>query len=342
MRLDLFSLRIFLTVCEEGNLTRAAEREHIAASAISKRIQDLEALFETRLLNRNVRGVVPTEAGEMLARRARGLFGLVEQIRGDLSEYACGSVGEVTIQANGSAIASTLTRELAGFSAEHPGLRLQVHESFSPDVVRAVNQGLADLGVFARTFPVPDGLTVYPYRTDRLLAVVPAEHPLAGRPNIAFAELLDFEQVGVAEGSSLAQLLAHAAEGLQRKIRFRCTVTTNEVVRWMVAAGFGVAILPEGFVRPYEALMNIRGVPLDDPWAHRQISIAVREPYNLTKPARLLLDALRLRKGAGSGEPVRDGLAAERRLDAVEQKIAHATAGLDRGAALMGLTEHVR
>lgn len=338
MRLDLFSLRIFLTAVEEGNLTRAAEREHIAASAISKRIQDLESLFKTRLLNRNVRGVAPTEAGEMLARRARGLFGIVEQIRGDLSEYASGAVGEVTIQANGSAIAGFLTRDLAAFSAEHAGLRLDVHESFSPDVVRAVNQGLADLGIFARTVPVPDGLTIYPYRTDRLLAVVPGGHALASRPSIAFAELLEFEQIGVAEGSSLSQLLASAAEGLQRKIRFRCTVTTNEVVRWMVGAGFGVAILPEGFVRPYEALMGIRGVPLEDAWAHRELSIAVRDPPTMTKSARLLLDALRAKPGtAPSGEAVRDGLAPERRRDAVEEKVAHAAAGLDRRAALVGL-----
>ncbi len=307
MRLDLFSMRIFLTVVEEGNLTRAAEREHIAASAISKRIQDLEALFETRLLNRNVRGVVPTEAGEMLARRARVLFGLVEEMRSDLSEFASGTVGEVTIHANGSAIAGFLARDLADFTAQHAGLRLDLHEALSPMVVRSVSQGLAEIGVFARTVPVPEALTIYPYRTDRLLAVVPEDHPLASRPSIAFGELLDFEQVGVAEGSSLAQLLHHAADSMQRKMRFRCTVSTNEVVRWMVGAGFGVSIPPEEFVRPYESLMRIRGVPLEEPWAHRQLSLAVRDPLSMTKPARLLLDALRA--GARPAGRVREAAA---------------------------------
>jgi DNA-binding transcriptional LysR family regulator len=293
MRLDLVSLRIFLSIVEEGNLTKAAEREHIAASAVSKRIQDLEHGFGVRLLNRSIRGVVPTAAGEALARRARSLFGVVNQIRGELSGFAAGRLGEVVMHANGSAIAEFLAADLRSFLEANPGVKVELHEELSPEIVRAVNQGLADIGIFADTIEVPEGLTVYSYRTDRLLAVVPAGHPLASRPSIAFAELLEFEQIGVAEGSSLAQLLRTAARELDRPIRFNCTVSTNEVVRWMVDAGFGVAILPEGFVLPYERILRIRGVSLEDPWAHRQLSIAVRDPQNLTKAARNLLEWLR-------------------------------------------------
>jgi len=305
MRLDLVSLRIFLAVVEEGNLTKAAEREHIAASAASKRIQDLEHEFGVRLLTRSIRGVMPTAAGEALARRARGLFGMVGQIRGELDAYAAGSLGEVVVHANGSAIAEFLASDLRAFLAENRQVKVDLHEVLSPEVIRAVNQGSSDLGIFADNVAVPPGLTVHPYRTDRLLAVVPVDHPLATRPSIAFSELLEFEQIGVAEGSSLAQLLRDAAQSLDRPIRFNCTVSTNEVVRWMVDAGFGVAILPEGFVRPYERILRIRGVPLEDPWAHRRLLIAVRDPQTLTRAARNLLAWLTGSTDAAAQENVR-------------------------------------
>ncbi len=292
MRLDLLSFRVFLSVIEEGNIARAAEREHIAASAISKRIQDLETEFGVRLLYRHVKGVTPTAAGEALTRNLRSLFAIVDRIKGELSEHAEGNRGRVIVHANGSAIVEFLAADLKAFGIAHPAVQVDLHEQLSPAVVRAVHEGVADLGIYDGALEAPGDLEVRPYRQDRLLAVLPLDHPLAGRGSVAFEDLLDYDIISTHEGSSIAWLMARAARELKRSIRAALAVGSNEVVRYMVDAGRGVAILPEGFVRPYEGLLAIRGVPLSDRWAKRQLAICLRNPAGLTTAARRLLALL--------------------------------------------------
>ena len=297
MRLDLTTLKIFLAVFEEGNIGRAAEREHIAASAVSKRIHDLEAEVGVELLHRHAKGVTPTAGGRALAAHARNLFGVIERMRGEMSEHAAGVRGHVRVHANGSAIVEFLMQDLREFMATYPLVTIDLCEELSVAAMRSVRDGVADVGIFANNVEVPTGVRTYPYRTDQLLAVVPLTHPFADRIGIRFEEILDFGLIGVHEGSSLAGLLTEAAAALKRQIRFNFTVTTNEVVRLMVEADLGIAVLPEGFVRRYERGMRIRGVPLTDTWAQRRLDIAVRET-GITVPARLLLEHLTRRPAA--------------------------------------------
>ncbi|WGF90112.1 LysR substrate-binding domain-containing protein [Marinivivus vitaminiproducens] len=293
MRFDLLSLRIFQTVVEEGNLTKAAEREHMAVSAASKRIQNLEHDVGVRLLHRTVKGAAPTAAGTALARRCRALFDLIGTMRAELDDYASGQLGEVIVHANGSAIVEYLAGDLRAFLTERPAVKLSLHENVSPEVLRAVSNGLADFGVFANTMALPPNLTVYPYRRDRVVAVVPRGHSLANRESVAFAELLDHDQICSNEAHSLTALQLREAERLGRTLRFAYTVRTNEVARWMVHTGLGIVMLPEGFAVPYERSLAVRVIPVADPWALRDLSIAVRDPDGLTGAARLLLEWLR-------------------------------------------------
>jgi len=87
---DPASLRMFIAVCEERNIARAAEREAIVASAISKRIAALESDVGVPLLKRGRRGIEPTPAGESMLRQAREVLGLMDRMRAELSEFATG------------------------------------------------------------------------------------------------------------------------------------------------------------------------------------------------------------------------------------------------------------
>jgi DNA-binding transcriptional LysR family regulator len=290
MRMDLTTLQVFLAAVEEGNIGRAAEREHIASSAVSKRIQDLEVEFGQPLLHRQPKGVTPTAAGAALADHVRSLFGILDRIRGEMSEHARGARGHVRVRANGSSIVEFLAADLKTFATAHPQIRIALSEGLSADVTRAVRDGLADLGIYAESGEsVPPGLVTHPYRTDQLVAVVPATHPLAGRDRIALAEVLDMAELSVPEGSSLADLLTQAAGSLKLSHQLTMTAATNEVLRTMVAVGLAVAVLPDGFVTPYEQMLAIRGVPISDAWAQRQLLLCTREQCFLTVPTRLLM-----------------------------------------------------
>ena len=145
-RLDLTSLQLFVTVCESGSIGRAAEREGIAASAVSKRLSDLEGVLETPLLYRHARGGDLTPAGETLLHHARGmLFGL-DKMQGELSEYAEGVRGHVRVHANISAIVQFLPEDLAGFLAQHGQVKLDLEERGSTEINRAVHDLVASYG----------------------------------------------------------------------------------------------------------------------------------------------------------------------------------------------------
>ena len=109
-----------MAVCELGSIGRAAEREFIAASAVSKRLSDLEATLETPLLYRHTRGVDLTPAGESLLHHARSVLFSLEKMQAELSEYADGVRGHVRIHANISAIVQFLPEDLGAFTREHP------------------------------------------------------------------------------------------------------------------------------------------------------------------------------------------------------------------------------
>ena len=291
MRFDLFTLRLFLAVAEERNIARAAAREHIAASAISKRILDLEQNLHTELLRRHQRGVDLTPAGQALFQNAKSLFSILDRIRGELSEYAEGVRGHVRISANTSSIVEFLPEDLSGFIVTYPDIRIELQEENSATTVRLVKDGVVDLGIIAASVPTGD-LETLPYQTDRLCLIVPADHPLAGRRSIRFEETLRYDHVGLQEHTSLHALLTDSAARTKQRLNFKVCVTSFDALRRLIQTRIGLGVLPEACVRPYEAVMALRGVPLSDAWATRSLCICVRSLGSLPVPPRLLINHL--------------------------------------------------
>ncbi len=274
-KLDLLSLRLFLTVCEEKSIGRAAERESITPSAVTKRIQDLEYLFDVKLLYRGAKGTIPTPVGEALADHARSIFALVDGMRTDLSEFAQGAKGHVRISAVPSALVGFLAVELRDFTETYPRIDLDIREQMSSEVVHSVATGTADIGIYATPPEIPGEVETYAYKHDELVAVLPADHPLAARASIAFQDLLSADIVGVSENSSVMSQLRRAAAELNQHLNLRYQAHSNEVARELVAAGFGVTVLPRGLAASARS-GHIVSVPLSDAWARREMRVCVR------------------------------------------------------------------
>ncbi|MFC3127306.1 LysR substrate-binding domain-containing protein [Pseudoroseomonas globiformis] len=288
MRFDLVTLDLFMAVAEDGSIAATATRRNIAASAVSRRLQELELDMDTALLQRHARGVSLTPAGEALLRHARSLFGLLGRARDEMQEYAHGVRGHVRIAANTSSLAEFLPEELAVFMARWPGIRVEMQELLSLEIVRAVRDGLADVGVMAAGV-VAEGLESLPYKEDVLQAVVPLDHPLAARDGIDFAETLDYPQVGLARQSSIQNLLSGVAAQLGREIDCRVHVNSFDVLRRLVQVGIGLAVLPENCIAPFASALRLRGIPLRDRWARRALKLCVRDRASLPVPARLFV-----------------------------------------------------
>ena len=290
-RLDLFSLSLFTLIARTGSISKGAELASLAIGAASKRITDLEATVGAPLLERHSRGVTLTIAGRALQVHAQRILGNVDQLEADLSDYASGLVGVIRLWANTSAVIQFLPADIAAFVAENPGIRLELEEGDSSEIVLAVLDGRADFGIFADRTPTL-GLQVMNYRRDSLVLVVPQGHPLARRRSIAFADVIDYDIVSLSKSTSLAKRLQSEADALGRRLKLRIHVRSFDAMCQMVAVGMGVAVLPRDAVQPLLRAMNLRQIALTDDWADRQLLIGLRDVNAVPRAARLLIDHL--------------------------------------------------
>ncbi|MBI2728620.1 MAG: LysR family transcriptional regulator [Polaromonas sp.] len=290
-RIDLTSLQLFVAVCELGSIGKAAEREFIAASAVSKRLSDLEATLDTPLLYRHTRGVGLTPAGESLLHHARSVLFSLEKMQGELSEYADGVRGHVRVHASISAIVQFLPEDLGAFIAGHPQIKIDLEEHLSTEVMRAVQEGAADLGI-CNTGVGAGELQTMPYRSDKLVLIVPRGHALAALGPIQFEAALDYDQVGLHSNSSIYLAMRQAAADVGRTIKLRIHVTGLDAMCRMIQNGLGVGVMPHRAFELMHGMGELAAVPLLDEWATRDIQLVARDFSTLPVTARLLVEHL--------------------------------------------------
>lgn len=288
---DPVSLRLFIAVCEEQSFSLAAERESIAPSAVSKRLAALEEQVGAELLQRGRHGVELTDPGKAMLTGAREVLQSMARLHAELSEYAEGVHGHVRVAASMSAIAEFLPNDIAVFLGKYHTVRVSLEERLTPEVVRSVEDGRADIGICWDAVGTRS-LESVPYRADHLVVVAHREHPLARRRQVSFAETLEFEHVAIQNGSivQLTQQRRAAASG--ETLRYRVQVTTFDAACRIVAANLAVAIVPREAARPFVKAFGVRAIPLSDEWAQRRFVICMQDRSRLTVPARLLVESL--------------------------------------------------
>jgi DNA-binding transcriptional LysR family regulator len=289
--LDPISLQLFVAVCEERSIARAAERESLVASALSKRLAALEEEVGVALLVRDRRGVEPTPAGEALLARAREVLAALDQLRVDLDGFGAGVQGSVRMLASPSVLAQRLPEDVAAFLAAHPAIRVGLEERTSPGIVRAVRDGTADVGVLWDLIDL-SGVHVLPYCSDRLCVAMAPDHALARRPALSFTEILDEPTIGVSPGGQLDQLLRRQAALLGRVPAYRMQVSTLDAAVRIVRAGLGLAILPLEVATPHAGAGQLALVPLAEPWAVRRLVVVTRPAPFASAAAKLLAQSL--------------------------------------------------
>lgn len=289
---DPVTLRLFVAVCEERNIARAAEREAIVASAVSKRIAAVEADIGAALLVRGRRGIEPTAAGQTLLRQAREVLSSMARMHAELSDFATGAQGSVRVVASPSVLAERLADDIGAFLKRHPKVRVSLDERTSPEIVKSVREGAAELGVLWDRSEF-SGLATLPYRRDRLCLAAPLGHALAKRRRIAYADALPHVTVAVAPGGMMDRLLQREAARLGATLVNRIQVSSMDAAARIVAAGLGPAILPREAVEMHAAGRSLALVPLTDAWAERRFVVCLRGDGAASAATRLLAEALR-------------------------------------------------
>ena len=290
-RVDFVTLRLFCAVVNAGSITKGAERCHLALSAASRRLSDFEEATGSTLLERTAQGVVLTSAGHVAMQHAMRLFQGFEQFSSELKEHARGSRGHVRLWANMSALTEFLPASLAAFLKAAPDIRVEVEEQLSGDIVRALLDGLADVGVFAGDTPA-HGLDVRPFRTDELVVACASEHPLGRHDEVTFRECLEHDFVGLNRSSSLLELIARRAEHEGLPLRLRVQVRSYGAMCEMIAAGLGLGVLPRVALDLMLDPRRFKALRLAEPWAERKLVVATKAGTPVAPATALLLEHL--------------------------------------------------
>jgi DNA-binding transcriptional LysR family regulator len=274
---DTVTLRVFLATARLGSIGAAARSEHLATSAASRRISDLENDLDTVLIARTPAGASLTPAGRVFANHCEQLLNKYTNIRADLKRFADGEAGEFRIAAIPWAMSGSLPSIIAHFKETHPSVHLTVQEIFTRDGIRFLREDLADLAIIYDTGDLA-GFEVAPFKKDPVWVVGNHEHPLFnahdGKSPIDFRKTLDYEHISLHEGSVLDELIAEAKrkEGRNPKYNIKL-IRFNSLIK-CVEAGLGLGIIGEKDLRPHMDKTNLRAAPLSDSWASRDLVFA--------------------------------------------------------------------
>ena len=288
---DIDSLALFVRAAELRSLTKAAQASHIGLAAASRRIALLEHRFKTSLLERSSRGVGLTAAGTSLLPHAKAMLLEMNEMQAEMRDHANGIKGVLRILANTSAMTESLPSDLAAFFRLNPDLRLAIQERWSSEIVRSLQAGEADIGVVVEGLNM-EGLAVRPYRTDRVAVVMQASHPLAGAPDLKFADVLGDDLVTLESGTSMMRLLTAQAVIQGRTLQLRVQVRSFEAVCRMVQVGLGVGILPFEGASVLGRALGLVVRPLNEPWAERKMLICVKKERATNTSVAHLVDFL--------------------------------------------------
>ncbi|MEV0644115.1 LysR family transcriptional regulator [Phytomonospora sp. NPDC050363] len=246
--MELRQLEYFVAVAEEAGFTRAAERVHISQSGVSAQIRQLERELGAALIDRSSRGARLTPAGAAALEHARAALAAAEAVRQAVGEVVQLLRGRLTVGMVTACTVTPLFDGLSSFHAAHPGVEIVLSEDTSDLLTERVRTGLLDLALIGAAGEPPPGLAAFPIVSERLVAAVPPDHPLAKRERPTLAEVCAHPIVCLPTGTGIREVFdrACAAQGLRPEITLQASAP--DAVAALAERGLGVAVLSESTV----------------------------------------------------------------------------------------------
>lgn len=291
-RLDVYTIRLFIAVAEEGSIARAAAREHIAASALSRRLADLEHALRVPLLVRSARGIALTDAGRYVFEGARRIEQDLNRLVQEVWSLGGAVTGTVRLFANPSAVVGFLPERLRKFCDAYPDVSVELSEHRTRDIVRACLDDRADVGV-AVAMAVSNGLDSWHFASDPLTVLMPADHPLAAQAELRFTDVLAYGLVSVHAGGALDQLLHERAAAVQVPLQPKVSVDSFDAACRMVEAGLGLAIVPTSAATGFAGTARFLRRALHEAWAPRELRLYALQKQPRPRAVEALIEVLR-------------------------------------------------
>ena len=242
--MELRHIRYFLTVAEELNFTKAAEKLAMAQPPLSRQIQDLEAELGAKLFVRKPRALQLTEEGEVFRQYAVRVMELVDKSTEDVRELKKGLQGTLYLASVDGSAPHLLSGWIAGFHKSHPHIQYNLWNGNSDDVTNRIMKGFCDLAVIMEPYNA-EGLHGLKVFEEPWVAIMPADHPLAKEPgdSVSLKKLVDYDLIIPSRQSRLQEIEGWFA-GIGRVPNVRCRRAHVLNAYELTSQGLGIAIYP--------------------------------------------------------------------------------------------------
>lgn len=278
----------FVKTVEYGSFTKAAEILNYSQSGISRMIGDLEKDWKVVLLERGKGGVKLTSDGLTLLPYARSLVAEYEKLQMQVDELNGLQSGLIRIGTFSSVATHWLPNIIKEFQKDYPHIDYELLLGDYAEIEEWIAEGRVDCG-FLKLPTRPDFETIF-LEEDKLLAVIPEDHPLADCEKFPIAALCDepFMLLEKGENSEVSEIFRRC--GLTPKVHF--TTWDDFSIMSMVESGLGVGILPQLILRrtPYRILTKELDVP-----AYRSIALAMRSKKTASLAVKRFIEYLQYR-----------------------------------------------
>ena len=291
--MELHQLRYFLAVFREGTFSRAAETLSLAQPSLSEQIRKLESELGSDLFERTSRRLIPTPAAEALRPYAERMLADMVEARARVHDVAALQGGRVRLGVLPSLGAHLMPDAIADFQRRYPSVEMQLVEGVaSRTLAMMVEAGEIDIAVVRLEEPAP-ALNASLLLRDPMLALVPPDHPLAGRRRVWLSDLADEPFLTLKPGYGLRTLMLRLLEQAGIHPRIVLEVSQLDFLRGLVQAGMGVTVLPE-LACSFGEDTRVR---IADRGSERELYLVSRAGSAPTPAVRAFTDIVRARTG---------------------------------------------
>lgn len=287
--MDIKSLRLYLTVLEEGSITRAAERCHITQPALGLHIRKLEHEMGLQLLERHSRGISPTEAGRVFARHAQAIIEELELARAGMTRYARIPTGKITVGLTPSVREAIATPLLEKISREFDGILLTIKEVLSEALIEYLLESRVDIALVYNTREGGEQLTFTPLAVEKMYFVYPLAEGARPGTTIPAREVFDHRLILPTRPHHVRTEVDRIADKLGIEIDLGHEVDSVPAIRSFVAHGFGASVMP----RPPAEAAHLGSQLVVEPEIRRLMHLAHARKRPMSRAFETVLDAVK-------------------------------------------------
>ena len=298
MKIDTLGMQAFIAIADHGTFQKAADALHITQTALTRRLQNIEALLGVKLVERTTRSVAVTRIGRDFLPQCRRLVSDLATALTEIRETGKALRGDVTMACVPTAGVQYLPHIIRAYSARHPDNRITILDHSSSGVAGAVLRREAEFGINLAQPGHPELVTL-PLIKDRFVLICRDDHPLASGKTLTWKRLQAHRLIVAGSDSSNRPLLDLALRPAPLALRAHYEVQRSSTAVGLVAAGVAAAVVPRLAIQRGTYPM-IRILALIDPVISRDLVLITRRNSHLSPAAQALYDLIRRQsKAAG-------------------------------------------